>query len=36
MVSLAPYRSSTLDDVEIVNLSAYLLERLAQAPGGGP
>ena len=29
LVSLAPYRTDTLDDVEIVNLPAYLLERLA-------
>ena len=36
LVSLAPYETSTLDDVEIVNLPAYLLERLAHPPGGGP
>ena len=29
LVSLAPYRTDTLDDGEIVNLPAYLLERLA-------
>ena len=29
LVSLAPYRTDTLDDVEVVNLPAYFLERLA-------
>ena len=36
LVSLAPYGTETLDDIEVVNLPAYLLERLAQAPGRGP
>ena len=36
LVSLAPCGTDSLDDVEVVNLPAYLLERFAQAPGRGP
>ena len=32
LVSLAPHRTDTLDEVEVVNLPAYLLERLATRP----